>query len=78
MSILELIGFILLDIAFILSIVVKIKENKYIPPRRKKIYIIVTCIVPFVGILLYYNESNRRIREKYSSKFIEKKNNIIC
>ncbi len=55
-------------IPVVIYLVNRIIDNKYISTKRKKIYIVLTCINPLFGLLFYHWEANKRLKEKYSSK----------
>lgn len=64
----QITGIILIDIPIVIYLVKRIMNNKNIPPKRKRVYIILTCIIPLFALLFYSMESNRRLKEKYSPK----------
>jgi hypothetical protein len=76
-NIIEIAGYILIEIPILIYVVNRIMNSKNISSKRKKVYIIFACIMPLFALLFYHMESNRRIREKYSSKSSENKNNCI-
>jgi hypothetical protein len=53
----------------------RILKNKYFSFRKKKVYLILTCSMPFITLLLYAIESNRALKKRYSPK--SKENNSI-
>jgi hypothetical protein len=64
----QIVVFILIDVPIVIYVVKRIMDSRNISPERKKIYLVLACIVPLFALLFYHMESNRRIREKYSSK----------
>lgn len=52
----------------VIWLIKRILNNKYISSNRKIVYIVLTCINLFLGLLFYYLEANKRLRERYSAK----------
>ena len=68
---------IIIYIPAVIYLVSRILDNNNIPLKRKKIYIVLTCINLFLGALFYNIEVNKRLKEKYSSKSKDK-NGLIA
>lgn len=59
---------LLIYIPFVIYAINRILDNKNITLKKKKIFIVITCINPLFGMLFYSIEANKKIKEKYSSK----------
>ncbi|NDV69921.1 hypothetical protein D0T66_13530 [Dysgonomonas sp. 25] len=67
----DLLWIIPLDLLIIVPIVLRIQKHKLLTPKKRKFYIVLTCIFPLIGAFLYSWESNRQIKERYSKKPVE-------
>ncbi len=63
-------------IPFVIYAINRILDNKNITLKKKKIFIVITCINPLFGMLFYSIEANKKIKEKYSSRK-EDKNSLF-
>jgi hypothetical protein len=72
-------GWIVICLIFYLPITIylvnRILKNKYFSSKKKKVYLILTCFMPLIILLLYSIESNRALKKRYSPK--SKDNNSI-
>lgn len=59
---------LLIYIPFVIYAINRILDNKNISLKKKKIFIVITCINPLFGMLFYSIEANKKIKEKYSSE----------
>ncbi len=60
--------FFAIYILVVIWLIRRILSNKYITSDKKTIYIVLTCINIFLGLLFYHLESNKRLRKRYSAK----------